>query len=164
MMEAQEKNNKLLRAKATFDKVTSQNATNWKLVLFWLIIIELISSAFEYIFIGSPFSLENQIPNTVAVEFIVGIMIAGFVWACVYNFIFWNKTNFFYLVLFGMVGLYIIITHDVYFDFLLFNINPLHFLNIEFSFALVIELILKLIMTYLIYQLVISIKNSKSLD
>ena len=155
-----QKNNKLYKVKAHFDKYTSQNATNWKLVLFWIIIIELLASIFEYLFIGSPVTLlENKIPNNMWSQFIVGLAITGYVWTCVYNFIFWNKTIFLYLILLGTFGLYVTITHDLYFDFLLTNINPLHLASIDFGFAFMIELFFKLLMTYLLYQLVMSYKN-----
>lgn len=158
----QKENNKLLKVKKNIDKFTSENFTNWKLVLFWIIIIELLASMFEYLFIGSN-SISSQIPHTFSTELVVAVMFTGFVWACVHNFVFWNKTNFFYLILIGTLGLYIIVTNDVYFDFLVHNLEPTHFFSQTVSIVLFIELLFKLIITYLLYQLLMSLKNRKNI-
>lgn len=162
MATTKQSENKLLNIKNSFDYITSENATNWKLVLFWIVIVELLATMFEYTFIGHPTFNIDTVNNTLTGQFIVGMTLTAFIWSCVYNFIFWNRTNFLYLILFGTLGLYLTVTHDLYFDFLISNINPIHLFSIGFSFAILIELIFKLIITYLIYQLVISLKVKKT--
>ncbi len=159
-IQTKQKASKLKKIKYTFDKITSNHSSDWKLVLVWIIIFELISSIIEYLFVKhSHFAI--GLPDTLFVELTVGLGLTLFIWTCVYTFIFWNKERFLYLILVGFIGLYLVVTHDMSFAFLLHNINPVHFFYAEFNFALLVELLFKLIILYLIYQLVVSYKNSK---
>lgn len=159
--EIQNKNN-FLNIKSRFNSLISENFTNWKLVLFWIILFELFATMFEYAFIGHSVFSTNAIEQTLTGQFIIGITFTAFIWMCVHTFIFWNKTNFLFLVLFGALGLYLTITHDLYFDFLMTNLNPVHLFDMGFSFAVVIEFVFKLIIVYLIYQLVMTFKKIKA--
>ncbi len=58
-----------------------------------------------------------------------------------------------------MIGLYFIVTSDFTLQFLLRNLNPFHFFEFDFGVIFFIELFFKLIITYLLYQLIISYKN-----
>ncbi len=151
---------KLKKVKEGFDKITSNHSRDWKLVIVWIVIFELISSIVEYLFVKHP-NFSIGLPDTLFVELTVGLGLTLFIWGCVYTFIFWNKDRFLYLTLIGFIGLYLVVTHDMTFGFLLHNINPIHFFQVEFNFALFVELLFKLIILYLIYQLVVSYKNSK---
>lgn len=160
-MQNTQKKSKIKHLKHKFDYITSQNSQNWKLVLCWIIIVELIASAFEYLYFDNTIEFIELYPDTLAKQLIIAIVITSFVWYCVYNIIFFNKTNLFLLFLFATFGLYLIVTNDLTFNFLLHNLEPMHFLRANLSIELMIELFFKLIITYLLYQLIISIKNNK---
>jgi len=158
-MEAKTKRNNL---KYIFDKITSNHAQDWKLALFWIIMFELFASIFEYVFFLNSHMYVDVATPSIFKEFIIGTLVTLFIWACVYNFIFWNKTNFLLLILFTCTGIYFMITNDLTFQFLLHNIEPFHFFQMGMSFVLIIELLFKVIITYLIFQLVKSVRKSKS--
>jgi len=147
------------KIKYNFDRITSENSQNWQLVLFWIVVFELAASIFEYIFFENTRAFVYSMPYGLEMEVVIAITFTAFIWLCVYNFIFWNKTNLLFLVLFAITGIYLIITKDVTFNFLLHNLEPIHFFQGTFNFALFIELFIKLIILYLIYQLVKSYKK-----
>ena len=158
------KNNKksmLKTFKYNFDSLTSENLRNPLLIIIWIVILELIASAFEFGFLRDSSFYITVIPASVVKELIIGLLVTGFIWACVYNFIFWDKKLFLSIVLFGFVGLYFIITNDITFNFLFHNIEPLHFFENSFSLALMIELLLKLVITYLLFQFFMCLKNRR---
>lgn len=161
-METEKQNeNRLLNIKNSFDKLTSENFTNWKLVLFWIVVFELLASMFEYSFIGHQTFKEVTLHHTLSGQLIVGLSLTGFVWMCVYNIIFLNKTNFLYLILFGTLGLYFVVTHDLYLQFLINNINPIHMFELGFGIEVMIELIFKFIIFYLIYELIVTLTKKR---
>lgn len=41
-------NSKLKNIKYTFDKISSNNATDWQLALFWIVLFEISAVIFEY--------------------------------------------------------------------------------------------------------------------
>lgn len=153
--------NKLLKAKYNFDKFTSQNSQNWRLVLFWIIIFELCASLLEYLTFENTNDFVIAMPDSLTKQFLIALAVTIFIWGCIYTFVFENKTLFFWLILFAVTGIYLIVTQDVSFNFLLHNMEPTHFFQANLSFALIVELLFKLIITYLIYQLIISLKNRK---
>lgn len=146
-----------------FDKITSNHSQNWQLVIFWIIVFEIFSSLFEYMFVGNSSSFIVQIQNNIAKEFFIGLYFTVFLWACVYNFIFWNLTNLLWLCLIAITGLYFIITNDLTLNLLLHNLFPVHYFQASFSYIFIIELLFKLIITYLIYQLIRTLKNRNSI-
>lgn len=153
---------KLKKIKENFDKVTSNNSQNWQLVVFWIIIFEIFATLFEYLFVGNSTSFIITVQDSIAKEFFIGVYFTIFVWACVYNFIFWNLTNVLWLCLIAVTGVYFIVTNDLTLNLLMHNFFPVHYLEATFSYALLIELFFKLILTYLIYQLILSLKNQNS--
>lgn len=154
-----ENTNRLLRVKNGFDKITSQNATNWKLVLFWILVFEFIASIIEFLYVDKSSSFSISIPHTLFTELLVASIVTLFVWFIIWNIIFENRKNIFRLATFSILGLYFIITNDFTLQFLLQNLNPLHFFDLEFGIVFFVELSFKLIITYLLYQLLISLKN-----
>ena len=150
---------KILKIKNIFDRITSANSSNWQLVLFWIIIFELFASVFEYTFFDNSISFIVLVSNSIGQEFLISLLFAAFIWFCVYNFIFWNIKNFMLTVLYASFGLYLFYTKDLTLSFLLHNIEPFHFFTSGISFILVFELLIKLIITYLIFQLVKSYKS-----
>lgn len=154
-------NNKLKQVKYGFDKITSQNSKNWKLVLFWILFFEVTASIIEFIYIDKSQQYSVHINHTITTELILASIVGAFVWFCIYNIIFESKKNIFRLGLFSIVGLYFIVTSDFTLAFLIQNLNPFHFFDYELKTVFFIELFLKLILTYLLYQLIVSIKNTK---
>lgn len=152
---------KLKIVKDSFDKITSQNSTNWKLVLFWIFFFEVISAIFEFIFVDKYVEYSVSIPHTLTTEILVGLIVTAFVWYCIYNIIFDDPKNKFRLLILTLVGLYFVVTNDYSLQFLMNNLNPLHFLELDFGGILILELFLKLIILYLIYQLIVSTKKIK---
>ncbi len=150
---------KLKKIKYNFDKITSANSTNWKLVLFWIFIFELVATIIEYFYVDKVNTYSIKFPHTLLTEFLVALGITFFVWFVIYNIIFENKRHIFQLTFLSVVAVYFIITNDFTLQFLLQNINPLHFFDYEFGFIFFIELFFKFIIVYLLYQLVISYKN-----
>jgi len=157
-MNTKKKKNNL---KYTFDKITSNHAQDWQLALFWIIIFELFASSFEYIFFTNSHIYVNIIAPSIFKEFIIGMIFTLFMWTCVHNFIFWSKPNLLFSILFGCTGIYLMITNDLTLQFLLHNIEPSHFFQMDISFALIIELLFKVMITYLIYQLIMSVRKLK---
>ncbi|XOB62802.1 hypothetical protein ACMC56_03085 [Campylobacterota bacterium DY0563] len=147
---------KLKKVKLGFDKITSNNSTNWKLVLFWIFFFEVVAAIFEFIFVDKYVEYSVSIPHTLTTEIIVGLIVTAFVWYCIYNIIFDDAKSKFRLLILTLVGLYFIVTNDFSLQFLLNNLNPLHFLELDFGGVLILELLLKLIILYLIYQLIVS--------
>ncbi|WP_072680018.1 hypothetical protein [Arcobacter sp. LA11] len=154
-----ENKNRLLKAKNGFDKITSQNATNWKLILFWIIVFEFIASIIEFLYVDKSVDFSVSIPHTPLTELLVASMVTLFVWFFIWNIIYENKNNLFRLAIFSMIGLYFIITSDFTLQFLLQNLDPFHFFDLEFGFIFFVEFFFKLLIAYLIYQLIISLKN-----
>ena len=151
---------KFEKVKHNFDKITSENSTNWKLVLFWIIVFEIVASILEYLFAHKISEYSVPLSHSLTTELVLAISVTLFVWFCVYNIIFENKKYLIRLIFIGVIGLYFIITSDFTLQFLLQNINPLHFFDLEFGFIFFVELFLKMLMTYLIYQFIVSIKNN----
>ncbi|MFA7571716.1 MAG: hypothetical protein WCY75_10805 [Sulfurimonadaceae bacterium] len=153
---------KFEQLKHRFDKITSNHSQNWQLVIFWIIVFEIFATLFEYMFVGNSTAFIIKIQDSIAKEFFIGLYFTVFLWACVYNFIFWNLTNLLWLCLIAITGMYFIITNDLTLNLLLHNLFPVHYLQASFSYIFIIELIFKLIITYLIYQLIRTLKNKNS--
>ena len=151
--------NRFKNVRYSFDKITSANATSWKLVIFWIFLFEIVATIIEYLYVENSLNKSISIPHTLETELLVALIVTYFVWFCIYNIIFENRTNIFRLAIFSILGLYFIVTNDLTLNFLMQNLNPLHFFDLEFGFVFFIELFFKLIITYLLYQLIISLKN-----
>lgn len=152
---------KLKKFKYNFDKITSQNSQNWKLVLLWIVVFELFSSVLEYLSYEKSFLFISSFPSGFYLEISIALLFTLFLWLCVINIIFFKRSNFLTLILYTCFGIYWIITKDLTFSFLFHNLEPLHFVNEQFTFLLFIELCIKIIILYLLYQLIISYGSSK---
>lgn len=153
---------KLKVYKHNFDRITSENSKNWQLLIFWIIFLEITDSILEFILLASSDSFVPIITSPLANELIPGILISIFVWCCIYNLVHWNTRDFLVLILVGMIGLYLLITKDLTFDFLIHNLEPLHFFQTGLSFSLILVLFFKLIILYLFYQLYVSLKKERN--
>lgn len=144
-----------------FNKITSQHGTNWILAIIWVLVFELISSSFEYYYLDVSSKYVYYIPNNFFKELFIALTIVVFIWLCVYNIIFMKKNPFFFLIVYICLGTYLLITKDVTFNLLVNNIiNPF---KLEFSTKIYvfIQILIKIINTYLLYMTFISIRNSR---
>ncbi|WP_419764006.1 MAG: hypothetical protein ACNI28_09435 [Arcobacter sp.] len=148
--------------KNNFDKITSNNSASWSLALFWIVLFEILASLIEYSFVHQTSSTMLHIPDGIYSEIIIGLIVTIYVWLCVYNLIFWDKSSILYLILFGFIGIYMITTHDYFLDFLINNINIFRLIQSDTGINLIIQLFFKLIIFYLIFQVVKSLRASKT--
>lgn len=146
-----------------FDKITSNNGSDWLLILTWIFVFELLSSILEYQYLAIAQTYIYHIPQSIFKEIGIALLIVAFIWYVVYMIVFMKKHQFFYLALFGSLGLYLIITHDVTFNLLVHNlINPFEFEFNSFGFYMIVQLFIKSIITYLIFKLLLLIKRIKN--
>ncbi len=153
---------KYIALKNNFDKITSNNSASWSLALFWIVIFEILATLIEYSFVHQTPAVMLHIPNGIFSEIIIGLMVTVYIWLCVYNLVFWNKSSILYLILFGFIGIYLIITHDFVFDLFVDNINVFRLIQSDTGINLIIQLFFKIIIFYLIFQVVKSLRTSKN--
>ena len=151
------------KVKFFFDKVTSNHGSDWLLALTWIFVFEFFSSILEYSYLEVAQNYIYHIPQSVYKEIGIALLIVAFIWYTVYMIVFMKRHQFFYLALFGSVGLYLIVTHDVTFNLLVHNIlNPFEFEFNSFGFYVIAQLLIKAVITYLIFMMLIAIKNRKT--
>ncbi|GGD39077.1 hypothetical protein GCM10012288_11380 [Malaciobacter pacificus] len=157
-------NNKNLfrKIKYKFDFVTSNHGKNWLLALNWIFIFELISSILEYNLVEKAQNFVEPITNTLFKEISIAILLVLFIWYSLYNFIFMNKERFLLFTIYIWVCIYFLFTNDLTFNLLLHNLNPTELYIDGFGIYLVVQVLLKVIILYLIYKLLIAFKNRKS--
>ena len=151
---------KIKSLKHRFDKLTSNHSQSWSLVLFWIILFEISATLIEYHFIHNQPQIVYALPNGTYTEILIALILTLYIWMCIYNLIFWNKSSILYLILIGFVGIYLIDTHDYAFDLFLHNLNPFVVLESGFGMNFIFQLIFKFIIFYLIYQLIKSLRTS----
>ncbi len=145
--------------KVKFDLVTSENGRNWLLALNWILVLEFLSSIIEYEFLDISKKYIEYIPDGIFKELLVALMLVFFVWYSVYSFVFMKKEQFLFLSLYISICLYLLITHDLSFNLLLHNLNIFEIIQDGFGLYLIIQISLKIIIFYLIYKMIIAIKN-----
>ncbi|MGB5918129.1 MAG: hypothetical protein WBG60_03270, partial [Arcobacter sp.] len=154
---------KYMSIRTTFDKITSNNSASWSLALFWIVIFEILATMIEYSFVHQTPDIMMHIPDGVYSEIIIGLIVTIYIWLCMYNLVFWDKTSILYLILFGFIGVYLITTHDFVFDLFIKNINIFRLIQSDTGINLIIQLFFKIIIFYLIYQLIRSLRATKTL-
>lgn len=152
---------KMRLAKNYFDKLTSNNSESWSLALFWIVVFEIIATLIEYSTIHLKPTYIYSLPNGIYTEVLIALILTVYLWLCVYNLIFTNKSSILYLILFGFIGVYLIITHDFAFDLFINNFNPIHIVQSEFGTNFIIQLFFKVVIFYLIFQLVKSLRVNR---
>lgn len=147
-----------------FNKLTSNHGTDWLLALTWVVIFELISSILEYSYLDVAQNYIYHIPESLFKEFLIAILLVGFIWFSVTSIVFMQRNQLFYLTFYFILGSYLVITHDITFNLLAHNIiNPFEFEFNQFGLYIIIQLFIKVINTYLLYMTYISIKNKKNI-
>jgi hypothetical protein len=148
--------------KNNFDKITSNNSESWSLALFWIVLFEIVATLIEYSFVEKTSSTMLHIPDGIYSEIIIGLIVTGYIWMCIYNLVFWDKVSILFLILFGFIGVYFIVTHDYFFDLFINNINIFRLIQSDTGINLIIQLFFKIIIFYLIFQVIKSLRASKN--
>ena len=159
------KNNiSLKEIKYKFDLITSENGKNWLLALNWILVLEFFSSFIEYEFLDVAKGYIEYIPNGVFKELLIAILIVLFIWYSIYNFIFMQKQKFLTFTLYLSICIYLLSTRDMSFNLLLHNLNIFEVTLGGFGFYMISQLLLKFIIFYLIYKMLIAFRNRNKID
>ena len=151
------------KLKNRFDLITSNNGEDWLLALNWILVLEFFSAIMEYQFVENSKQFVIHIPNGIEKELLIALMLVLFIWYGIYNFIFMKKEKFFIFTLYVSICIYLLITDDLYFNFLIHNLNIFEITIDGFSFHLMFQLSLKFIIFYLIFKMLIAYKNRNKL-
>lgn len=137
-----------------FDKITSNNGKDWFLALTWIFIFEIISSIIEFKYLTIARTYVVEIQEGFFKEMLIAIFVVFFVWHFIYSIINMRRNQFYFLIMYGLLGTYFYITHDVTFNLLFHNIiNPFEFEFNGFSFYTVVQFTIKAIIIYLIFKM-----------
>lgn len=147
------------KVKYKFDLITSNNGTNWLLALNWILVLEFLSAIMEYQFVDIAKKFVIHIPNSLQKELAIAVMIVLFIWYSIYNFIFMKKEQFFVFTLYLSICVYLLSTNDLSFNLLAHNLNIFEITIDGFGFYMVFQLFLKFIIFYLIFKMLIALKN-----
>ncbi|KAB7885599.1 hypothetical protein [Poseidonibacter ostreae] len=144
-----------------FDKITSNNGKDRILALIWIFILEFTSTVLEYEYLDTSEQYIFHMEDGLTKEIFIASLFVLFIWYSVYSIVFMYRKQFITLALYGSVCIYLLITHDITFNLLIHNLNPGNLFENGFGFYLLIQLFLKLIITYLVIKMLISIKKQK---
>ncbi|MFA9239058.1 MAG: hypothetical protein ACEQSQ_04075 [Candidatus Paceibacteria bacterium] len=150
--------------KNKFDSITSENGKNWLLALNWILVLEFFLSFLEYKFLDVSRGYIEYIPNGIFKELLIAILIVLFIWYSIYNFIFMQKEKFFTFTLYISICIYLLSTNDISFNLLLHNLNIFEIIADGFGLYMIVQLLLKFIIFYLIYKMLIAFKNRNKID
>ncbi len=147
--------------KYKFDSLTSNHGKNWLLTLNWIFLFEFISSIIEYSLVQKAQVFVEPISDGIAKELSIAFLIVLFIWNSIYTIVFMEKEKFLIFTMYLSVCLYFLFTNDLTFNLLLHNLNPAELFIDGFGFYLIIQILLKLIILYLIYKMLIAFKQRK---
>jgi hypothetical protein len=147
------------KVKYKFDLITSNNGTNWLLALNWILVLEFLSAIMEYQFVDIAKKFVIHIPNSLQKELLIAVMIVLFIWYSIYNFIFMKKEQFFVFTLYLSICVYLLSTNDLSFNLLAHNLNIFEITIDGFGFYMIFQLFLKFIIFYLIFKMIVALKN-----
>lgn len=147
------------KVKYKFDLITSNNGTNWLLALNWILVLEFLSAIMEYQFVDIAKKFVIHIPNSLQKELLIAVMIVFFIWYSIYNFIFMKKEQFFVFTLYLSICVYLLSTNDLSFNLLAHNLNIFEITIDGFGFYMIFQLFLKFIIFYLIFKMIVALKN-----
>lgn len=145
-----------------FDKITSNNGKDRILILIWILIFEFTSTVLEYEYLDISEKYIFHMQDGLMKEMLITLLFVLFIWYSVYSIVFMYRKQFITLTLYGLVCVYLVITHDITFNLLIHNLNPGSLLEDGFGFYLFIQVFLKLIITYLVIKIFISFKKQKN--
>ena len=142
-----------------FDKITSNNGKDYLLALIWIFILEFTSTVLEYEYLDISEQYIFHMEDGFIKEIFIALLFVLFIWFCVYSIVFMYRKQFINLALYGSLCIYLLITHDITLNLLIHNLNPNSLISSGFSFYLLIQLLLKSVITYLVIKILISVKN-----
>lgn len=96
-------------------------------------------------------------------ELLIAIMLVVFIWYSIYNFVFMKKEQFFIFTLYISLCIYLLITNDLSFNLLAHNLNIFEITIDGFGFYMMFQILLKFVILYLIYKMLIALKNRNRL-
>ncbi|NVJ52826.1 MAG: pentapeptide repeat-containing protein [Campylobacteraceae bacterium] len=134
--------------------LASNHSQNWLLPIFWIIFLGLLNSYFQPL----DFYTMNH-SDILYKEIFIGLLISlttfVFLLSLIEHKIYYNYISSFFIILL----VYLIFTNDIYFSDFANSVNPFSIMTKgeELSFG---TLIYKIIIAYLIYQLIISIRQN----
>ncbi|NVJ52827.1 MAG: hypothetical protein HWD90_03970 [Campylobacteraceae bacterium] len=145
-----------------FNRITSNDGKDWFLALTWIFVFEIISSIIEYYYLTAARTYVIDIPEGVLKEFLIAIFVTFFIWHFVFSIVNMHRNQFYFLIMYGLLGLYFYLTKDMTFNLLFHNIiNPFEFEFNGFGFYTVVQLFLKLTILYLIFKMFQGFKYRK---
>jgi len=138
----------------SFHGLSSNHSQNWLLPIFWIVFFGLLNSYFQPL----NFYTMNHV-DVLYKEFFIGLLVSlttfVFLLSLIQHKIYYNYVSSFFIILFA----YLVFTNDIYFSDFANSVNPFSIMTKgeELSFGI---LIYKIIIAYLIYQLIISIRQN----
>lgn len=144
-----------------FDKITSNNGKDSLLTLIWILILEFTSTILEYEYLDTSEQYIFHMNDGLFKELFIALLFVLFIWYCIYSIVFMYRKQFITLALYGSLCIYLLITHDITFTLLIHNLNPIHLVENGFSFYMMVQLFLKLIIIYLLIKMFIILKKEK---
>ena len=139
-----------------FHDWSSEHSQNWVLPLFWILLFSMGYGVIEYLFFGG-----NKLVDESLYANILGILFIVLSIPFIIDNILENKgfKKYFSSFIFFTIGFYLYITNDLLLELAAKAINPFSIMYDGDSIN-GIQLIFKIIITYLIYQLIISIRQN----
>ena len=147
--------------KNNFDTITSNNGKDWFLALIWIFVFEFISAILEYEYLEKAKYFIEPLSDGLFKEFFIAFLIVLFIWYSIYNFIFMRRNQFFILALYTAICVYLLVTNDISFNLFLHNLNPFEIGIDGFGFYMIFQIFFKFLMLYLIYKMLLAIRNRK---
>lgn len=129
--------------------LSSNHSQDWLLTLFWIF-------TFSFAFAFSKWTNENLLDNLLE-YFLIDLVIYGIVLASSFQVI-KSKFNYYWLILL-MYIVYCYLTKDIALYYISNNINPFSIMSADDDLTIGI-LLYKIIIGYLIYQFIISIRQN----
>ncbi len=153
----------LKNIKNLFDFITSNNSKNWLLALTWFFVFEFTSAVLEFFYMEKSINYIEIIPDGIYKELLIAFFVVSLVWFSIFNIVFMKIEQLIVLSLYSLFCLYLFVTHDITFSFFLHNINIFEISLDGFTIYSLIQLFLKVLIFYLVFQIFISFKNRRKL-
>lgn len=147
-----------------FDKITSNNGKEPILAFIWILVLEFTSTILEYEYLEVSEQYIFTMQDGLLKELFIALLFVLFIWYCVYSIVFMYRKQFITLALYGSLCIYLLITHDITFNLLIHNLNPINIIENGFSFYMMIQLFLKVIIIYLVIKMLTNIRKNKQKD
>lgn len=147
-----------------FDKITSNNGKDPILAFIWILVLEFTSTILEYEYLEVSEQYIFTMQDGLLKELFIALLFVLFIWYCVYSIVFMYRKQFITLALYSSLCIYLLITHDITFNLLIHNLNPINIIENGFSFYMMIQLFLKVIIIYLVIKMLTNIRKNKQKD